>query len=173
MVLTCLAVALGVYSWWNRYESAHRATQFWGPEAAEVLVEPGKVEVASLGSRGEEGDGTANMTAGQSLGPWRDISEVSGMVHLRHALTTDSNYRWDQESLAADIWKWAFRFSRGDREVWVLFTADFATVGNYDRSSSTARAVSCRPMAATLQDYFATLDLPVDAATAGASKAQE
>ena len=48
VALGSLALVLGAASWWYRFESAHRATQFWGPAAAELILELGQVEALTL-----------------------------------------------------------------------------------------------------------------------------
>jgi hypothetical protein len=163
LALGSLAVALGVFSWWYRYESAHRATQFWGPTAAELIVEPGQVEALTLlaASEGEPqaGEVLPQLGDGYVVAARLDLAQARGLVHLRHALTSDGNYAWDQPSAELAKWRWALRFHDADQELLVLFTADLATLGKSTSASPAIETISCQPMAATLRQYFAALGL--------------
>lgn len=161
VALASLALVLGVASWWYRFESAHRASQFWGPEAAELIVEPGQVEALTLQPAAEGEQGAADLLpqlGGEYVVVSRlDFTGARGAVHLRHALTSDSNYVWDQSAAAPAEWRWALRFHDADRQLLVLFTADLATLGKLAADSPSVEAISCQPMAETLQSYFTAL----------------
>lgn len=177
VLLMCLAVALGVYSWWNRYESAHRATQFWGPDNARLIVEDGEVEAMLLqfDPNGSEPASleTLPILPGYSVLSSVDLSDARGMVHLRFALTSDSNYLWDVQLANLVGWKWALRFAQEGREMTVLFTDDFETLGKLMSDSGNVELIACQPMAETLQEYFLSLGLTRDTAIKGASNPSE
>ena len=163
VVLGGLALALGAGSWWYRFESAHLATTFWGPEAAELIVEPGQVDALTL-QPAAEGEPQAAELLGQLDLKYRvesrlDLTGARGLVHLRHALSSDSNYVWNQTAAAPVAWRWALRFHDAERQVLVLFTADLATLGKLVPGSSPVELISCDPMAETIQRYFAALGL--------------
>ncbi len=168
VVLGSLALALAAASWWYRFESAHRSTQFWGPEAAQLIVEPGPVEALGLQSSAEGEKRAADLLPqlgdAYAVVSRLDLTNAPGMVHLRHALTSDSNYVWGQSAAAPAAWRWALRFQDpgfqdADRQLLVLFTADLATLGKSATNSSPAEVISCQPMAETLQQYFTALGL--------------
>jgi len=159
-----LALALGVVSWWYRFESAHRATQFWGPAAAELIAERSDVLGLKLELAPEPVDG---VPSGDwiSLSPHdyetplrKDLTDAPGMVHLRHALLTDSNYLWMKRPEVPDTWRWVLRFSQGDRYVLILLSDDLARLGK-SMNSSPIEMISCQPMTATLREYFVALGL--------------
>lgn len=155
LLLSSLALALGVVSWWNRYSSAHRATEFWGPENARLIVEPGEVEALLLAEDKEsEVSNPASPLAGYSVDSRADVSKAPGLAHLRFALTSDSNYTWGEQPGRVGPWKWAFRFSGEAGSVLVFFTEDFETLGKLAEQSSSVEVVSCEPMAETLREYF-------------------
>ena len=83
-----------------------------------------------------------------------ELSKAPGLAHLRFALTTDSNFDWNDQPENIGPWNWAFRFGGGDGEVLVLFNEDFDTLGKLTEESKSVEVVSCRPMAETLRDYF-------------------
>ena len=163
VVLGSLALVLAAASWWYRFESAHRSTQFWGPEAAQLIVEPGQVEALSLqpAAKGEKraADLLPQLGDAYTVVSRLDLTNARGMVHLRHALTSDSNYVWSQSAAAPAAWRWALRFQAADRQLLVLFTADLATLGKSATGSPRLEVISCQPMAETLQQYFTALGL--------------
>jgi hypothetical protein len=163
VALGSLALALGATSWWYRFESAHRATQFWGPEAAELIVESGQVEALTL-QPAAEGEKPADDLLPQlgdayAVVSHLDLTNAPGMVHLRHALTSDSNYVWSESAPAPAAWRWALRFHDTDRQLLVLFTADLAILGKSTAGTPPVEMISCQPMAETLQQYFTALGL--------------
>ncbi len=158
-----LALALGAVSWWYRFESAHRATQFWGAEAAELIEEPSEVLGLKLESVPEENEVPED--AGIEFDHRHyatllqiDLTEARGMVHLRHALMTDSSYLWMKRPKVPSTWRWMLKFSQGDHYVLVLLSDDLATLGK-SINSSPIEVISCQPMAETLREYFAALGL--------------
>jgi hypothetical protein len=159
-----LALAVGAISWWHRFETAHRATQFWGPVAAELITEPShvlgfKLKLASEPTDGDpNGDGVALSSHEYETPIRKDLTDARGMVHLRHALMSDTNYLWNKDCLAPDDWRWMLKFSQGDRYVVVLLNEDFAILGKLTDSSSVAM-VSCLPMAESLREFFQDLGL--------------
>jgi hypothetical protein len=163
VVLGSLALALSVVSWWYRFESAHRMTQFWGPEAAELIVESGQVEALGLQlvAEGEERgvELLPQLDGAYAVVSRLDLTDAPGMVHLRHAITSDSSYVWSQTAPAPDAWRWALRFYDADRQLLVLLTADLATLGKSTTDFSPVEVISCQPMAETLQQYFTVLGL--------------
>jgi hypothetical protein len=152
---------LGAGSWWYRYQSAHRATQFWGPASAELIVEPGQVEALTLqhAAQPQSGQGLPQLGNEYAVTARQDLTKARGTVHLRHALASDSNYVWDQPAATPAKWRWALRFHDADRELLVLFTSDLATLGKATADSPSVEAISCEPMAETLRQYFAALGL--------------
>ena len=160
VTLGCLALALGAASWWYRFESAHRATQFWGSEAAALIVVPGQVEALILQPQNGRTEGEKLPQLDDHLiVSQTDLSDARGLVHLRHALVTDTNYLWNETAIAPVPWRWALRFQEADDSVLVLFSADLATLGKLTSDSPTVDVISCQPMAETLQQYFADLGL--------------
>ena len=153
-----LAIALGCVAWWYRFDSAHRATEFWGPKAAQLIVESEQIEMLTLGDRLEsEAEPSQNSLAGQSIVSREDVSQVRGMVHLRHALTSDSNYVWNSAAAESINWAWALRYAEADRETYILLDRDFETAGSYAGPGSPVKPISCQPMAETLEAYFSSV----------------
>ncbi len=165
-VLAGLALAAGVTSWCYRYEAAHQATAFWGTESAPLIAQPAPVEIYELKLLGGEGAsekeaGLLNLGRRYQVGDPRELTNARGMVHLRHALMSDSNFRWEMpaESEKTD-WRWCLRFYDAKHEVRVVLSADLATIGRMTTGEPfPIEAFSCRPMTESLQVYFEDLGL--------------
>ena len=158
LALGLVALVSGGLSWWYHYAASHRATEFWGSDLASLIARPSQVEVARVETLDEPalselfaGDRSVNLT------------HARGMVHLRHALMSDRNFFWDQPVAAEEIsWQWCLRFTSGSTQGLVLLSSDLAFVAKFLPARPHIEAVSCQPMAASLQYYFQDLNL-VDA----------
>jgi hypothetical protein len=157
------ALTLGAVSWWYRYETAHRVTQFWGPEAAELIEERSNVlglmlEAVPEGDPTTEDAGTIFDHRRYSTPLRVNLTNARGMVHLRHALMTDSSYLWIKQPVAPSSWRCALKFHKNNRYVFVLLNEDFTTLGK-SVDSLPVEIISCQPMAETLREYFGALGL--------------
>lgn len=160
--LVCLAVLAGVVSWSYRYATTHRATQFWGREAAPLIAQPSQVEFARLvPSRANSGvDQSEILKLGMersylSEGA-RDVTHERGLVHLRHALLSDRGFVWSDRPDPREVeWQWLLKFFDEESQAFVLLSEDLASIGLVvEGESSEVSAVSCQPMADTLRHYF-------------------
>src|SRR3989304_2712639 len=70
-------------SWWFRYSATHRAAQFWGPQAAELIRDAPHVTLRSAAAAADGQD------AADAAVP-RDVSHAKGLTHLRNALLEDA-----------------------------------------------------------------------------------
>lgn len=151
-----LALAAGVISWWYRYEAAHRSTTFWGPHFAELIARPSDVSAFGLQeiSPAESNDESFPILD-KTYYPInrQDITKTPGLVHLRNAILSDSNYHWDHE-IAFDDWRWCLQFVGAGRKATILFDEDFTVLGRLNQRGDNLRIVDCQPMAETLREYF-------------------
>jgi len=174
LALVSLAFLLGVTSWWYRYEAAHRASQFWGAEASQLIAESESLEALTLHS--DSGKGLAGqMSAGQmSAGKATDLSHARGQAHLRHAFLSDRNYVWDEPLDAASIeWRWCLRFSEGDGQALVMLSEDLKSIGKQGPTPDSIVGFSCEPMTASLVPYFEAVGLRAKPQATDASTAAE
>ncbi|NOZ40075.1 MAG: hypothetical protein GXP24_07605 [Planctomycetes bacterium] len=158
LALVGLAFLLGLTSWWYRYEAAHRASQFWGPEASRLIAESKGLQVW------EEGALTVSALHLNIMSidfhEVQDLSHARGQAHLRHALMSDRNYVWGEPLDSAAIeWRWCLRFHEGERQVQVLLSGNLSEIGKYEPTNQSVIAFSCEPMTASLQQYFGALGL--------------
>lgn len=160
LALVAMAVLLGVVSWWYRYEAAHRASQFWGPEASRLIAESRGFEVLV-----ESSDGKRETV---------DLSNARGQAHLRHALLSDRNYAWETPLTDSAIpWHWRLRFHEGEQEASVLLSENFHQIGKINAASGAVTSHSCEPMTVSLRQYFEALGLVDKSPAVGASNSEE
>jgi hypothetical protein len=149
-----LALAAGVLSWWYRYEAAHESTTFWGPHFAELIANPSNVSAFALEATTESSDEAFSiLEKPYSPVDRKDITQTPGMVHLRNAILTDTNYHWDHE-IENDDWRWCLEFVGDGRKATILFNEDFTILGRMNQRADQVRVVDCQPMAETLREYF-------------------
>ncbi len=157
VALASLALALGAISWWYRYQAAHRATEFWGAHAAQLIARSDRVEVQKLDPpAGDLCSGERSLPVGASV----DLSQAHGMAHLRYALMCDRNYVWDESVDPNSIeWRWLLKFDDSDGHLRLFLSSDLTVIGKCKTSSREPQAISCRPMAQSLASYFRDLKL--------------
>jgi hypothetical protein len=139
-----LAVASAAASWWFRYSATHRAVNFWGPDAAELIRDAPRVSLVRL----ILGDPPAT----------RDISKAPGILHLRNALLEDRSFQWRQSFGAAPKgggWKLVFSDPATGEEFAIRFTTDCG--GAFDDSQPSKRSISTAPIAEGLREIFTEL----------------
>lgn len=165
-----LALAAGVLSWWYRYETAHQSTTFWGPHFADLIARPSEVTAFGLEQLPTtEPNDESFRILDKSYDPTnrKDITKTAGMVHLRNAILSDSNYLWDSEVTTSD-WRWCLVFVGEGRRATILFNEDFTVLGRMNQRADQVRTVDCRPMAETLREYVKSSGIfenpPVDPA---------
>jgi hypothetical protein len=80
------------------------------------------------------------------------------MVHLRHTLTYDANFLWDEQSsepLTDDNdWAYAFRFTRSERQLTVLFTRDFQRLGKLVPGAESVDVLPCPKLGPVFLKYL-------------------
>jgi hypothetical protein len=149
------ALALCGGAWWYQYATIHRAADFWGPQAAQLIARPSRASGQRLeANAGRNLADDLSATTGEPI----DLTQGRGMVHLRNALLKASNYDWDETPSADKIaWQWILRLEEGDEKVLVLFSDDFATIANYSPQLQSLKLASSRPMAESLREFFASI----------------
>ncbi|RIK70701.1 MAG: hypothetical protein DCC67_20640 [Planctomycetota bacterium] len=162
VILITLGVALAMSggAWWYRFEASRRAADFWGPEAARLLVDSDRVELVVLAESPAE-DAT-DAVAGLPVAARHDLTGRRGLTHLRHALTQDAHFDWSGRrttTLAANgPWKYALRFSGGDATLVVLLPDGMHELGRLAPGAGGAEALvhvlPCPRLAGPLRRYF-------------------
>jgi hypothetical protein len=110
-----------------------RCLAFYGPADAATIRHATMVEAWRLEPLADDAADSTATAKQESLTidgqPWRvvqrvNISQARGLVHARHALIVDANYRWE-ETASGGRWSNALAFSQADARLVLLF--DFAT----------------------------------------------
>jgi hypothetical protein len=115
-----LAAAFFGFVW--RYWETRQALEFWGTEAAQLIVGADQVEVLRLEPH-DETDGGEVLKHGKEsylVVGRRDIAKAGGITHARNALTSDKSFLWKQPVADGPIWSFAIRFRDGERRATVL-----------------------------------------------------
>lgn len=160
LILIIGALLLGTVSWWYRFEAAHRASQFWGPQESRLIAESEGLEAVVFEPIGSEALATLGWEA---LGEPSDLSKVRGQAHLRHALLSDRNYLWKDPIDAGSMqWRWCFRFFEEGQDVYAVLSDDLTAIGKFEPGSDSVAGYYCEPMSSSLKQYFAALKLLPD-----------
>lgn len=115
-----LAAAIFGFAW--RYRETRQALEFWGSEAARLIVEADHVVAMKLTSHGDAGDRQALEHGDVSyfVLDQHDIAKAGGITHARNALTSDKSFLWDRQVAGESAWSYAIRFRQGEKRVTVL-----------------------------------------------------
>ena len=177
IIATCsLALAMAGGAWWYNYRLSRQAAQFWGPEAAALIVGQSPLAFLVLQAPGPATDPDAETIAGRAVATEHDLSDKQGQVHLRHALTQDANFLWDarrRESIDVGYdWGYALRFGAGDRRLVVLLRRDFQQIGKLDADARWVDILPSPRPAAVFKEYLSAVGvLPRAPSAAGADEA--
>jgi hypothetical protein len=187
LVLTTFAIGLAMAggAWWYNYLQSRLAAEFWGPQNASLIVGSQKIELLELdepfdpaedpenaadapGDDAEDeaddrADDAKELLAGRKVLRTVDIATKPGAVHLRHALTYDDNFSWDEEQseplIGDSDWKYALRFTKGEQAAIVLFTADFTRVGRLDGEAREVAVLPCPLLGPVFVTYLSMRDV--------------
>lgn len=155
VILCCLAVALALAGWAWTYQllSTQKAAAFWGRSGVRQLVEAEQATAWKLGPDGDLPE-AVDRIAGRPVLWEREISDAPGLVHLRHALTQDRNFRWGESpSDLGPAWGLAIQLGEGPEALTILFDREYAYVGQLEPDGQ-IQYVDSHPMQPTLQKYF-------------------
>lgn len=142
VVLGIFGVALAAAAfalYWNMSQS-RRALEFWGPEAMRRIQRSDKVEILPLElptADSPEGDFETLEIDSQRYIATRqyDVTKARGLVHARHALTTDASYQSGQphdlrgRPFGGRSWKYAIRFT--DKQGTTVLLLDGERIGYF------------------------------------------
>jgi len=137
-----LALVLSGYAWWHQYWAGRRCHLFLGTEAVKLLRLAPHVELLRLEPESTVAGNPSAGNPSQPEGILRiggatvliasrvDITGVPGLLHARHALLQDVNYRWDAAPTGCDgQWSFALRFAQGAESVIVAFDPGCNRIG--------------------------------------------
>ncbi len=146
-----VGLAAAAASWWFRYNATHKAVDFWGAEAVELIRDAPRVTLRSdRPSADQEGGDEADVT--------RDISNARGLTHFRAALLEDRSYDWSASGPPDNNWSRSLVFevtAGAEPRVLILFSPDFRWAANGSQGDPVRHVVSTAPIAEGLAKFFA------------------
>jgi hypothetical protein len=124
-----LAAILGGYAWWHHLHVNSRCRQFWGSEAMQAIEYADSIEFLALVPRGDPpptpgADGESLVIFGREylVQQRADIRHAAGLVHARHALLVDENFRWHTPGIDCQpAWNFGLRFTKDTYQTTVVF----------------------------------------------------
>lgn len=168
VLATCaIALALAGGAWWRHYQESRRAAEFWGRDAGGLLVaDDAAIALITLG---EPAETDADNVAGRAVESSVEVTGKPGMVHLRHALTYDANFAWDEQSTEPLVgrteWAHALEFQRRGQRALVLFTQDFARLGKLAPKGDEVAVLPCPRLGPVIVKYLGDVGVELPAAT--------
>ena len=114
LVMVLLGAVMASYAWWHQVQRGKQIHQTWGTTAVQLIRHAPQVEVLWLQNSGDSSHPPIQ-DDGRHYTIWKkkDVTNVPGLVHARHALISDFNYLWDADtpSAGSTTWGYALRFS--------------------------------------------------------------
>ncbi len=164
LAMGLLAVAASVGNWCYRTAATGRSVEFWGPSGAQLLSGPQTIHALKLlpAEVAEQQGLPARMPwpGGLVVVASRDVTQVRGLAHLRHALVQDRNYGWSDATPPAEThWRVALVFAGGGEQVTAVFSDDWLHIGRFDEATQSIDSVACPDMADEFKRYFSSSGL--------------
>jgi hypothetical protein len=126
VILAVFAIGLigAAGGWWYHRSAQRRVLEFWGSEAAELIVIAPRVEAIHLAPAAAGEHVEHEVQLGESrfdVIERVDVSGAAGLIHLRQGLFHDGSFDWSKaEDDCRPQWDYALRFSENERSVTVL-----------------------------------------------------
>ena len=145
LILGILTVALLLAgtAWWFRYQTTHRAANFWGPQAVHLIRDAPVVELCQF--KLVEPKEPHYSALQPRFTDCRNISALPGITHLRNALLEDRSFRWPASPIRPGIeWKWViiFRDESNGKEIDLYFSSDWTFVRGVDDTVLSAQPIA-------------------------------
>lgn len=167
VILAVLAVAFigAAASWFFRYNATHRAAEYWGPEAAQLIRDAPQVKLVKTPLAGLAPTTDSKAIQATIDSHSIDISHARGLLHLRNALLEDANFNWTKgdeppPQAADDILHWWLNFNdpASGKTVWMTFSENCRQVTlmvSQADGISKGTPISTEPIAKGLREIFA------------------
>ncbi|HEV3003452.1 MAG TPA: hypothetical protein VGX78_03280 [Pirellulales bacterium] len=154
-ILVVFAIGLigAVGSSWYHRTAQRLVLEFWGPEAAILIVDAPRAEALRLAPAADDDGpdvdfGGAHFTVIERV----DVSRAPGLIHLRQSLLHDGSFDWSAPSDdCRPQWDYALRFSRDEHVATVLVAFNCRRL----KLAGSAREAGIAPLAAGLERFLA------------------
>jgi len=123
-----VGLGLGGFAWWYQLRSDPLSRAFWRTRDLLLIEQGARVELLQLNA--SDGDGAHDTldVHGRSVTVMSSIVRAPGLIHARHALVVDPNFRWQAAvSGCGPNWDFALRFSAeqpATHQVTVVFNSN-------------------------------------------------
>ena len=156
LLVAALGVAGAAGGWWYQQSLQRRPIRLWGREAAVLFVNAPQAELWRLEAQPNTPSGTVDFVAadGQAFRVLEkvNVSQARGFLHLRHSLLSDHSFEWSPDAPSGRRdWRYALRFTDGDRGATLLVSDDF----QHAMLAETSAEASTRPIGTGLKELFA------------------
>jgi hypothetical protein len=157
-IVALAAMAAGA-SWLFRYSATHRAVQYWGPYAAQLIRDAPTINLVRLEATDETKELPMHFQLWSGVHvkatEYYNVSRARGLTHLRNALLEDRSYVWPPRENSQPIdWRWMLQF-RDDSQskgILILFSEDCSFTALWGSDDD---VISCQPIAKGLSTMFA------------------
>jgi hypothetical protein len=155
LAVVVLGVAGAVGGWWYQQSLQHRPLKLWGHDAARLFLQAPQVELWRLEPVAKMASLAPDFVAANGdafrIRERVDVSKARGFLHLRHSLVSDHSFDWSAETSSGPrTWRYALRFSDGDRVATLLVSDDFHDA----MLAETGAEASISPVAGGIEDLF-------------------
>jgi hypothetical protein len=155
-------------AWWYNLSRTRQALAYWGPQAVALIRDAPQVRAyhvtidAGVATGTDDGAPFVHPQTRARLRVLesRDVSRARGLVHLRHALLDDRSFDWLGRPADLGNVEYILTFEQDAARLVVFLSDDFERMAAPGRVSASVRddekaaAVSTRPMARGLREYF-------------------
>jgi len=121
LTIVIVAISLGCFAWWFRYNNGRRSIDFWGGDLAWKVRHHDDVEAWRLRPVEKAGGVLPVIKHHDQLYEviaHRNISGAAGWLNARHALVEDGTYIWtDSASTCIPEWRYALVFPDEKKQV--------------------------------------------------------
>jgi len=132
-----MALLLSGYAWWHQFQKSRRCREFLGTNAVQLIRLAPQVEllrleqISGFASDSNRPQGTLRIGSETVLiSQHVEITGTPGLLHARHALLQDVNYRWDaSQSDCVSQWSFALRFVQDGEDVIIAFDTQCNRIG--------------------------------------------
>lgn len=161
MLLLGLGAAL--FAWqWNR-SRGRQAAEFWGGDVARLIRSAPTVEAFRL--KTPLSDVVADW---RTVAESKDVSKAPGLLHARNALLEDASFEREHPSAADPLYKFAVRFSDGEKQTTLFLDPDTRQIRS-DRQSANGELVPkvAEGWRKAFERYFANVPMQPPGAEGG------
>jgi len=131
-----VALVLSGYAWWHQFQQSRRCREFLGTETVKLVRLAPRVTLLRLEPMSADAENEELPSATVQIGDVTlaisksvEITGVPGLLHARHALLQDMNYRWGPPTRCLGHWEFALKFEQDGDAATVAFDPKCSRIG--------------------------------------------